>query len=343
MAAEGAPQAITQDPTTIGSYVMAISKALDASGIDSARILRAAGIELEMGNDPMVRLPPATLSRLFRASVDVTHNPYFGLMVSKFIHISNLHALGYALAASHTLMDFCRRLERYMRLVSQVIKVTVTESDGQVILRFEHLAELCGETEDAFLAFLMIVMRTLYKPKFSPVRVEFLHPMPREGAQPYETLFRTEVLFSRSASLFVFDSADLGVRLGGSCPELAQINDNITIGYLARLDKSDVITGVRQKIIEYLPDGDCDRDKVASALCLSPATLQMKLAQRGTNFQQLFDDTRKELACSYLGQGKASRSVTEITFMLGFADTSNFTRAFKRWTGKSPTDFRLQA
>jgi AraC-like DNA-binding protein len=99
-----------------------------------------------------------------------------------------------------------------------------------------------------------------------------------------------------------------------------------------------VIIGVKQKIIEYLPDGDCSRDRVASALCMSPTTLQLKLSQRGTNFQQLLDDTRKELACSYLSQ--AARSVTEITFLLGFSDTSNFTRAFKRWTGVSPTDYR---
>ena len=342
LAAGGASQPASQEPTTIGSYAMAIAKALDTCGVDSERIFRAAGIDFELANDPMVRLPPSTMTRLYRACVDVTNNPYFGLTVGKFIHISNLHALGYALAASNTLMDFCRRLERYMRLVSQVTKVTVTESEDQVFLRFEHLTESCGETEDAFFSFLMIVLRTLYKPTFSPVRVEFRHAMPHEGAAPYEALFRTTVDFSRPASAFVFNSADMQVRLRGSCPELAQINDNIVIGYLARLDKSDVINGVKQKIIEYLPDGDCDRDKVASALCMSPTTLQAKLSQRGTNFQQLFDNTRKELACSYLGQGKATRSVTEIAFLLGFTDTSNFTRAFKRWTGKSPTDFRQQ-
>jgi AraC-like DNA-binding protein len=79
---------------------------------------------------------------------------------------------------------------------------------------------------------------------------------------------------------------------------------------------------------------------VAASLFMSATTLQAKLAQRGTSFQQLLDDTRKELACSYLRQ--ATRSVTEVTFMLGFADTSNFTRAFKRWTGVSPTEFRQQ-
>jgi AraC-like DNA-binding protein len=327
-------------PTTIGSYTVAIARALDASGVDSKRIFSAMGIPPGLSTDPMTRLPAATMTRLFRACVDVTNNPYFGLTVAKHIHLTHLHALGYSLAASGTLMDFCRRLERYFRLVSQVAKISVSQVDEQVLLRFEYLVELSNETEDAFFGFLIRTMRLIYKQEFSPLRVEMHRPMPHEGAQPYEALFRAPVMLSQASGLLVFAKADLTQVLSGSCPELAQVNDNIIISYLARLDKSDVITGVTQKIIEFLPDGDCTRDKVASALCMSPTKLQLKLSQRGTNFQQLLDDTRKELACSYLSQ--ASRPVTEITFLLGFSDTSNFTRAFKRWTGLSPTDFRAQ-
>lgn len=327
--------------TTIGSYGLAIARALDACGIDSARIFAAVGIQGELSNDPMMRLPTETMTRLYRMCVDVTHNPYFGLAVSRHIHISNLHALGYALAASATLLDFCKRLERYMRLVSQVVKVSTVETDNEVVLRLDHLVPLCGETEDCFLGFLVLTMRQLYKPGFNPLRVGLNHTVPLEGAEPYEALFRAPVGFSYGASELVFERAALLKPLDGSCPELAHVNDKIAIGYLARLDKNDVITGVTQKIIELLPDGECNREKVAAALCMSPAALHIKLTQRGTHFQELLDHTRKELACGYLQQ--SARSVTEVTFLLGFADTSNFTRAFKRWTGVSPTEFRQQA
>jgi AraC-like DNA-binding protein len=141
--------------------------------------------------------------------------------------------------------------------------------------------------------------------------------------------------------LLVFSKTDLEQPLAGACAELAQLNDNLATNYIARLDKSDVATTVRQKIIEYLPNGDCTRDKVASAMCISPTTLQFKLSQCDTNFNELLDMTRKELASSYVQQ--SSLSITEITFLLGFSDTSNFTRAFKRWEGVSPTDYRRQA
>ena len=329
-----------QQLTTISGYAMAIARTLDAAGIDSGRIFRGVGIDEALSNDPLSRLPAATMSRLYRACVDVTHNPYFGLQVARNVHVSNLHALGYALAASATLRDFCRRLERYFRVVSQVAVISIIEEGDELQLRFRHLAPLSGETEDCFLAFLVLTMRTLYKPAFNPLRVAFRRPMPLEGAGPYEAMFRAPVSFSNDEGALVFDKTSMDVPLSGSCPELAQVNDNITISYLAKLDKNDVVTGVIQKIIEFLPDGECGRDKVAAALFMSPTTLQAKLAQRGSNFQQLLDDTRRDMACSYLRQG--GRTVTEVTFLLGFADTSNFTRAFKRWTGFSPTDFRQQ-
>lgn len=332
------PGATLAEATSIGSYGIAIARALQSCGVDSRRVFRAAGIPLELANDPMTRLPTTAITRLYGACVDATNNPYFGLIVAKFIQMPTLHALGYALAASSTLMDFCRRLERYFRLVSQVAKVSVNEADGKVYLRFEHLVDVSGETEDAFFGFLILAMRRLYKPSFNPVRVEFHRSMPREGADPYEKLMLAPVSFSHTDGLLVFDQFDLRQILGGSCPELAQVNDNIATDYLARLDRSDVITGVRKKIVDLLPDGECSRDKVASALGMSPSTLQLKLSERGTNFQQLLDDTRKELGCSYVQQ--PARSVTEITFLLGFNDTSNFTRAFKRWTGMSPTEYR---
>ena len=327
--------------TSISAYGLAIARALQASGIDSARVFRAAGIPTELSTDPMSRLPTADVTRLYRACVEVTHNPYFGLTVARFIQISTLHALGYGLAASATLMDFCRRLERYFRLVSQVADVRLTEADGKVFLRFERLVEVCAETEDAFFGFLVLTMRLMYRPDFNPVRVDFIRPLPLEGAEPFEKLMRAPVSFRNPIGQLVFDRDDLLQPLPGSCPELAQVNDSIAINYLARLDKNDVVTAVTRKIVELLADGDCDRDRVASALCMSPSTLQVKLLQRGTNFQQLLDDIRKELGCSYVQQ--PARSVTEITFLLGFANTSNFTRAFKRWTGMSPTEFRGRA
>jgi AraC-like DNA-binding protein len=327
-----------QQATTIAGYAQAIAKALDYCGVDSARVFRAAAVAPPMANDPMLRVSVADLTRLYRTSVDVTNNPYFGLTVARFIQISNLHALGYALAASDTLMDFCLRLERYFRVVSQSAKISIGETDGRVMLRAEHLADVSGETEDAFLGFVVLAMRQLSDAAFNPLAVEFRHAVPREGSGPYEALFRSAVDFSRPHSLLLFVKADLERKLAGACPELAQVNDNIATKYLARLDKSDIVSTAKQKIVEQLANGECTREMIAAAMAMSPTALQFKLSKRDTSFHELLDATRKELACSYLRQ--SALTVTEITYLLGFNDTSNFARAFRRWTGLSPTDFR---
>ncbi|MGS0741637.1 AraC family transcriptional regulator, partial [Glaciimonas sp. GG7] len=324
--------------TTIGGYALAIAKALEYTGIDSTRIFQAVGIPLSLKNDPMCRLSVVTLTKLYRTCVDVTHNPYFGLTVARFIHISNLHALGFALAASSNLMEFCQRIARFFRLASQTCDVTVVESEHEVALHIRLLVAVSAETEDALMGFLVLAMRQLYKPEFNPLRVALSHPMPHEGGGPYETLFRAPVSFNGAGPVMVFAKKDVQQPLAGGCAELAQLNDNLATKYMARLDKNDVVATVRQKIIEYLPNGDCTRDKVASVMCISPTTLQFKLSQRDTNFHELLDSIRKELAASYVQQSVLS--ITEITFLLGFNDTSNFTRAFKRWEGMSPTSYR---
>lgn len=327
--------------TTIGGYALAIARALEHHGVDSARIFRAAGIPPSLlKNDPMCRLPVDTVAKLYKVCVDVTHNVYFGLTVAKFIHVSNLHALGYALAASSNLMAFCQRLERFFRLASQACEIEINETEHEVSLRVKLLVTVCGETQDALMGFVVLAMRQLYKPDFNPLRVGLSHPKPREGGEPYEALFKAPVSFAQPEPLLVFSRSDLQQPLAGDCAELAQLNDNLATNYLVRLDKNDVVATVRQKIIEYLPNGDCSRDKVAGAMCISPTTLQFKLSQCDTSFNELLDTTRKELASSYVQQ--SSLSITEITFLLGFSDTSNFTRAFKRWEGVSPTNYRKE-
>ena len=330
-------------PTTIGGPVLAIAKALEFCGIDSVELFRAEGISLTLTNDPMLRLPTDTMRRLYAACVAATNDPYFGLTVARFIQISNLHALGFALAASSTLYDFCQRLERYFRVLTEAAVISLIEADGEVILRFDHVGKTCPEAEDAFFGFVVLAMRQLSSAQFNPRRVAFHHSAPDRGHTPYLNLFRAPLTFDEVQSALVFCKADMMGPLAGSCTELAQVHDNIALKYLSQLDRNDVITRVKSAIIELLPNGECSRELVAKTMCMSPTTLQSKLAKRQTTFHDLLDGTRLQLARNYMQE--SALSITDMTFMLGFTDTSNFSRAFKRWTGQSPTDFRaaLQA
>ena len=126
--------------------------------------------------------------------------------------------------------------------------------------------------------------------------------------------------------------------LPGSNPELALQNDQVVMRYLERLDRGDIVTMVRSRIIAELSGGFVSKQGVAERLHMSARNLQTKLAARGTSFQEVLDSTRQQLALGYIDQ--RAMPIKEITYLLGFADTAVFNRAFKRWTGRSPSAFR---
>jgi AraC-like DNA-binding protein len=146
------------------------------------------------------------------------------------------------------------------------------------------------------------------------------------------------VLFGQETLGLYFDLNTLRDPLAGASRELAQHNDQIVMQYLEKLNRDDIVNRVRAHIVTGLSGGNFSRVAIAASVNMSASTLQVKLARAGQSFQQMLDETRHELALGYIEQSRLL--ITEIAFMLGFSDLSNFIRAFKRWTGKSPTEFR---
>lgn len=325
-------------PSVIAGYTAPIARALESRGLASAPILARAGIATADRNDPLERLTSAQVTRLFEVCVEATGDPYFGLSVARYIHASNIHALGYALMASRTLWEFCLRLERYFAIVSQSVVLRAERAQDGVILQFDRRTQLCGETEDAFLAFMFRFMRLLLGKPLVPVRVDLMRECPPQGPGPYGDAFGVAPNFGSAQVMIVFDAGIMDEQLGGSCPDLAQFNDRIANECLAKLARSDIVARTRTAIVEQLSGGNCTRGQVAKELGISQSVLQQRLGERGTGFHELMDEMRLELALGYLRQ--PGLSITEIAFLLGFTDASNFSRAFKRWTGKAPSSTR---
>jgi AraC-like DNA-binding protein len=325
-------------PSVIAGYTGAIARALESGGVASEPVFARAGIATADRNDPLERLTSEQVTRLFMVCVETTGDPYFGLSVARYIHASNIHALGYALMASRTLWEFCLRLERYFAIVSQAAVLRVERVQDRVILHFNRRTNLCGETEDAFLAFMFRFMRLLLGKPLAPGRVCLMRACPAGGPQPYLEAFGALPAFGCAEGMVEFDAAIVDELLAGSCPDLAQFNDRIANECLAKLNRTDIVARTRAAIVEQLSSGHCTRARIARELGLSQTALQLRLSDRGTSFHELLDETRSELALGYLQQNELS--ITEIAFLLGFTDASNFTRAFKRWKGKAPSAYR---
>jgi AraC-like DNA-binding protein len=326
-------------PVAIAAYGRAIAAALEQRGIDAAKVFESAGVSLSTTSDPMRRMSNAQISALFRESFKLTHDPYFGLFVADSFHIPNLHALGFALLASSTLRDFCLRLQNYYHLASQNIAFNLLESRGETILAAKLLnADICWETVDAFAAMMVRLMRAVGDPQMAPIRVELVRPKPAEGDQPYRDYFSCDVLFDSPEICICIDSALMDKPLPGASKELAQMHDKTAMEYLQKLERQDISGRVRAVIVDSLSTGLVSKKLVADKLHISLRNLELKLSRENTSFQQVLDSTRQSLAAGYIEQ--SSFAITEIAYMLGFSDAANFTRAFKRWMGMSPLEFR---
>ena len=320
--------------TVIGGYVAAIIHALEARGVATRDILNTANIQHVPSNDPLTRIPLASVRQLLVAAVELTGDPYIGLYAANFLHAANLHALGYALVASGSVREFCERLARYFSLLSGTSRPRLTVCGDEARLEFPLVAESPPLSDDVFGLFLIHLIAELSDGTIRPLRVEEHRGTPPDDGERHRRAFGCPVTFNAPYTSLVFRADALDLTLTGASRDLAEQNERLVVSYLAKLDRSDIQTRVRAVLLQQFPSGAVTKEGVAKKLCMSPRTLQVKLTKSSTTFQDIVNETRKSLACGYIES--STMSITEIAYLLGFSDTSNFSRAFRRWTGHSP-------
>ena len=329
--------------SSISSWALLVAKALKADGHDSEALFRRAGLDPAKLKDADARFPVEGMCRLWRLSVQVTGDPYFGLKAARFWHPTTMNALGYSWMASDSLRDALTRMTRYGRLVTTVAEMTLEEFDDHFAFRIHSLisrSKVPNEAVDAGLATFVNMCRISYGDDFHPLRVVTQRPG-FDDPTPYVEYFSAPVEFSAPDNILYFSKDSLEAHLPTANPRLARINDRVVTQYLAQFDKGSMTMRVRAKLIDLLSAGNVTQQEVADSLHMSLRTLQRKLSEENTSYKDLLDETRRELANQYLRQ--ATLSVSEVTYLLGFSEPSNFSRAFKRWTGRTPSEFRAAA
>jgi AraC-like DNA-binding protein len=275
-------------------------------------------------------------------AVTATGDEAFGLTVARHVNQTTFHALGYSLTASTTLREAFERMLRYFRLISDAADLTF-ELDGDryrfAICTPEHGPQPAPEAIDAFTFLAVRLCRGLYRREFSPSAVSLQRAMPH-NISAFERAFRAPLEFSAKQNGIWFARDVFEQKLEGANPELARHNDEIVVRYLAQMQKQNLRARVHAALIEQLPHGEPSQEKVAAALHMSPRNFQRKLAEEGSSYTELLNDTRRDLALSYVRD--PGYSLGEITYLLGFSDASSFNRAFKRWTGQSPSAYRSE-
>ncbi len=331
---------MTEQDTTIGAAASLIGCALKEYGIRVTEVFRDAGLDPDAVIAPDVRYPFEKMQRMWRLAVERSGDPCFGLAVAEHIQPQALHGLGFMWLSSDTLLDALERLVKYQRMISTVVDITLEEQKDSIQLHVairRPTADIEYASLDATVGVFVNMCRIATCETFNPVRLALERPRP-ECAERFEGLFHSPVEFGAAANILYFDPEQLRAPLPGANPELARANDQVVIDYLGRFDRDNISMQVRSRLIELLPGGQPTQKNIAGSLNLSVRNLQRRLRAEGVSFKRLLDDTRKDLAAQYIRD--THRRIGEITYLLGFSEPSNFTRAFCRWTGVSPNEFR---
>lgn len=330
-----------RNTSTLATWSATILRALAARGIDTAAVAERAGIDpANLGPD--ARVPREALNRLWEIAVAETGDPAFGLEATRYAAQTTFHALGYAVLASVTLKEALERVIRYRRLIGDVLNLSLVDVGDRYRFQIDVSADpgIPFQAVDAIAATCVRQGRLLHTPRpCDPIAVTFARPQPAD-VRPYQHAFRVSVQFDAPINALEYARADIEDRLPAGNAELARENDQVLLRYLARLERSRVSTQVQRALLDALPDGPPSKPAIARALGMSARNLQRHLADEGTSFTELLNEARVTLGRNYVEEGRLS--VTEIAFVLGFADTSTFSRAFKRWTGLSPREYGLK-
>ena len=321
---------------------MSIVQALELDGLDCQDLFVKLGLDYSALNDPDARFAQDGMTRLWQRAVEITGNPAIGLNLAKVMRPGAMHVVGYALMSSSTLRDSFQRLVRYQRIIAEGADLQFGSTNRGALLTLAiHGDQLppARQSADGSLASTLAFCRWLTGKPLVPIEVYFQGPPPAV-IEPYQAAFQAPLRFNAEYHGMLMRHVDMDIALPTANAELAQLHDRFAGDYLARFSDSRVTHQARQVICRLLPQGEPRRETVAQSLHLSERSLQRRLDEEGTSFQQLLDDTRRTLAEQYLA--RADLALLEVAYLLGFADPSNFFRAFKRWFAMTPGEYRAQ-
>ena len=330
----------TTEYSTLGSVAVLIAQTLRGYDCDPAPLFRSAGIDLTAASNDGTRYPVKRMQQLWQLAVESTGDPCFGFVAGEQLQPAALHGLGFSWLASDTLRDALNRLIRFSRLISTAANIQLQDTGNRVELEImppTGVDHVVYATLDAALAGFLHMCRITAGNQINPALVTLKRPRP-DCAGKIKSFFRCPVDYDADNYSLCFSQQLIDTPLSNANPELARINDQAVVDYLARFDRDSITMQVRSRIVERLHDGTPNQETIAESLHVSLRSLQRMLNKEETNYKTLLESTRQELALHYIRE--THRSLGEITYLLGFSEPSNFTRAFKRWTGKTPAGYR---
>lgn len=284
------------------------------------------------------------VQRIWRAIIEHTGNPAMPMLCGTKVAFGVYEVIDYLTAATATVGEGLTQLARYFDIIStrMVWRVEPEGFPRKIFLRSLHGDRAVGH---CFMQYTLGVTITRFydsaEGDLSIERVELALPEPPDE-EPYRALFRCPLSFGHDETLLLMSERCWQLPMKRREASLQRVLERHVQQLLAsQTEQQAPLLRARVVVREALPQGPPRLVEVASKLAMSERTLQRRLREGGTSFQELVDGERHQVALDHIRNPRLS--IGDVAYLLGYSESSAFVRAFKRWTGATPSAYRQQA
>jgi AraC-like DNA-binding protein len=331
----------TAEPGTIAiCFVAAALQSVHGRNLNADELLANVGLSSSLLQVPQARVSAKHYGALWRAIAAALDDEFFG-QDSRRMKVGSFAMLCHAVLSCKTLGQALDRSLRFYALILDDISGSA-ERDAKEARIVLH-GRAAGVSQRVFAHELLLMLLYgvscwLVGRRIPILRTEFSYPEPAHSAE-YRLMYCADLRFSRPNTLLAFEASYLDlpvVQNERSAKEfLRTAPESILLKYK---NVSSLTARVRRLLRQFLPGTVPDFEELAAEMSMTAATMRRRLNEEGESYQSIKDQLRRDLAISYLSH--SNRSVMDIALELGFSERSAFHRAFRKWTGASPAEFR---
>ena len=312
-------------------------------GTNADGLLKEVGLKRADVSDPNNRVPYAAVITMIERAATTLGDAGYGLRLGAAQEARDGGLLGFLMLNSPTLLDALTSLQRYFHVVGEGEDIEIDRTGPHVSLRFRETDRaLRGlrHNSEYLAAIIVRACRDVTRKRISPVRAEFIHGRPNAKVA-YAEYLGCPVRFHAEWDALVYDAETMRLPVIGADGGLFKVLERAcqkVLGPTPR--KLDILHDVRELVIDRLARGSLHFDDIARELNLSSKTLERRLAERDTTFSAVLDEIRSGLAKRYLTD--TNLRLEQIAYLAGYSESAALVRAFRRWTGTTPMQFRAK-
>ena len=329
-----------QSVTSTVAWARLLFEAMAGRGIDPEKLCANAGIDIHSFDKTDARVPSDFITTLWNEAEKMTGDPDLGLHVGESVRPRAVNVVSYLLLSSATAREGIERVIRYHDLISGAFHMAIYDDGDKSELEFGLVGGDIprGRHQIEYLGVIILKLsQWVTGDGFNALEVKFRHKAP-ENTSEHERVFGCPVVFEAGRNVIVIERATLDAPSAHADPEMFKLHEEFAERHMAGLGEDSIVRKVKTHLAAVLEQGPRDLESIAARLHMSPRTLQRRLAADGVSFQEVLDSIRQDVCMGHLED--SNMTVGDIAYLAGFADPSTFYRAFKKWTGQTPLEYR---